>query len=525
MQFKKATKTALQLFIVTALTKLIGFAREMAFGARFGTNYKMDALQLALMFPGILFVTIMAAFSTSFIPFYTSIKANKGEKESLKFTNNVINTLMFCSVIFSILGVIFAKPLIYFYVHNISLTQKTYGENLLNYASVLLKITFFTIIFTSSSNILQGFLQANGNFVKPVMSSIPFNLCIFATIILSYFGIFKKIDIYIVAFGYVIGYFSGFIYQYFHARKLGFKFYPAFSFADENLKNVFKFAAPVFVSSAMSQLYVFVDRYLLAGLGNGRISAVYYAAKLNDVVVGAFSSTIAIIAFSTLSYYLAKKDMENFKRFFISSVNVIILLLMPLTIGGIILSKEIIRIVYERGAFNRASTMLTSLPLMFYAFGFLGLGLRDILNRTLYTLKDSKTAVKNGALAIFLNIIFDIILIKRFQHTGAAMGFAISNYIATLFLFLSLRKKLGHIGWRNIFEVFVKSLIAGAVMAIFVYIFKTQFISLNFSFKKVTLLTIVNVTMGAGIYAIIISLFKIQEVRWLIKITREKFGF
>ncbi|MEZ0535704.1 murein biosynthesis integral membrane protein MurJ [Caldicellulosiruptoraceae bacterium PP1] len=522
MQFRKATKTALQLFLVTALTKLIGFVREMALGARFGTGVKTDSLQLALMFPNVLFVTILAAFSTSFIPFYTEIKENKGEEEGLKFTNNVINTLMFFAIIVSILGTIFSKELLYFFTKNI--IAKDYSNDLIIFASTILKITFFMIIFTSSSNILQGFMQANGNFNKPVLSSIPFNLGIFLTIFLSYFSIFKRIDIYLVGFGFVFGYFLSFVYQYYNAKKLGFRFYPTFSFRDENLKKVVIFAAPVFISSAMSQLYVFVDRYLLGSLGEGRISAVNFASKFNDMIVGAFSSTIAIIAFSTLSNYLAKKDMDNFKRFFVSSVNVIILLMIPFSIGGMILNHELVRIVYERGHFTRHSTLMTAGPFFFYSFGFLGLGLRDILNRTLYSLHDSKTAVRNGVIAIILNITFDIIFINRFGHIGAAMGFSFANYIATFLLMFSLRKKLGPIGWRRIVNVFIKSVLAGIIMGIVIYIFKFNFINLDMRFSKITLITLICILLGASVYSFIIYLFRVEEARWLIKITREKFG-
>ncbi|WP_271629471.1 lipid II flippase MurJ [Caldicellulosiruptor sp. DIB 104C] len=281
MQFKKATKIALQLFAVTVFTKLIGFIREVAFGARFGTSIKADAFPLALQLPNILFASVFAAFSTSFIPFYTEIREKKGGDEGVRFTNSVINTLLLASSVVAILGFIFSKQLILLQVHASKSEQ-------IFYASRLLKITIFMILFTSSANILQGFLQANGNFIKPVLSSIPFNLAIFVAIFLSYFGYFKKIDIYIVAVGFVFGYFLSLVYQLYNAKKYGFKFYPVVGLKDRNIINMIKFSFPVFISSSMAQVYTFIDRYLLTGTSSGAVAAVAYAGKLNDMVVGVF---------------------------------------------------------------------------------------------------------------------------------------------------------------------------------------------------------------------------------------------
>lgn len=517
MQYKKATKIALQLFAVTVFTKLIGFIREVAFGARFGTSIKADAFPLALQLPNILFASIFAAFSTSFIPFYTDIREKKGKEEGIKFTNSVINTLLVASTVVAILGFIFSKQLILIQVNS----QKSLQ---IFYASRVLKITIFMIIFTSSANILQGFLQANENFNKPVLSSIPFNLAIFFAIFLSYFGYFKKIDIYIVALGFVVGYFFSLIYQLYNSKKYGFKFYPVLGFKDENIKNMIKFSFPVFISSSMAQIYTFIDRYLLTGTSNGAVAAVAYAGKLNDMVVGVFSSSISVLAFSTLSNLYAKGDKDNFRKFFVSSVNSIILLMMPFSMGGIILSKEVTRLIYQRGNFTFHSTLLTASPLMFYCLGFVGLGLRDILNRTLYVLKDSKTAVKNGVIAIVCNIILDIIFINKFKHTGAAMAFASSNYIATFLLFFALRKKLGSIGWKRILNVFLRSLTASSVMGIFIYLFKVNFLNLSMPYGIFALKMILCIILGISIYSSIIYIFKIEEATLLVRMFREKLG-
>lgn len=104
------------------------------------------------------------------------------------------------------------------------------------------------------------------------------------------------------------------------------------------------------------------------------------------------------------------------------------------------------------------------------------------------------------------------------------MAFASANYIAAVLLFISLRKKLGSIGWKRIAGVFVKALVASLAMGVFVYAFKQKFIYLTMPFKYFAIYTSASILLGMGIYAGLIYLLKVEEVGLIVKMVREKFG-
>ncbi len=90
------------------------------------------------------------------------------------------------------------------------------------------------------------------------------------------------------------------------------------------------------------------------------------------------------------------------------------LLIIPATFAAIILATPVVRILFQRGAFDERSTNLTAVALVFYSVGMVGFGLRDILSKVFYSLKDTKTPMVNGMVAVVLNIILNIYLVKSF---------------------------------------------------------------------------------------------------------------
>src|SRR5699024_6185136 len=98
--------------------------------------------------------------------------------------------------------------------------------------------------------------------------------------------------------------------------------------------------------------------------------------------------------------------------------------------------------------FGETAAMMTSSALVFYSLGLVGNGVKAMLTRVFYSLKDTKTPMINSAYALGLNFIFNLILIQFMGHNGLALSPSISALITTITLLLGLRKKIGNLGLR-----------------------------------------------------------------------------
>ena len=104
--------TALMLMVVTVLSKVLGFIREMVIASFYGTSATKEAFVIAQTIPFFIFGFITTGITTEFIPFYNNIEKKHGEKRADLFTANIGNITLFLTLILTVLGIIFAKSLV-----------------------------------------------------------------------------------------------------------------------------------------------------------------------------------------------------------------------------------------------------------------------------------------------------------------------------------------------------------------------------------------------------------------------------
>ncbi len=103
-----------------------------------------------------------------------------------------------------------------------------------------------------------------------------------------------------------------------------------------------------------------------------------------------------------------------------------------------------VKLLFGRGAFGIQAISMTTTALFYYSIGMLGFALRDILSMAFYSIQDTKTPMINSTIAIFLNIILNLILSKHMGIGGLALATSISTIFCTILLSISFKKKIGH---------------------------------------------------------------------------------
>jgi putative peptidoglycan lipid II flippase len=505
-------KSAFWLMVVTMLSKVIGFAREIVLGYFYGTSAYSDVYITAMNIPLVVFAAIGSALVTTFIPLYHEALENEGEKRALWFSNNIMCIVAILTLILAGFGYIFAQPLVKLFAMNFT------GEKL-ELTVQFVRIMMIGIVFIGFSNIMTAYLQIQGDFTIPGMIGFPNNIIIIVSIILS--AITKNINI--LAIGGLLGMVSQFVFQVPFAIKKGYKFKPVIDLKDTYLKKMLWLVLPVFIGVAVNQVNTMVDRSLASGLGDGVITALNNANRLNGFVLGLFIATLGAVIYPTLSKLSTENNKEKFAESVATSVNCVNLLVLPATVGAIVLATPVVRILFQRGAFDERSTALTATALVFYSVGMIGFGLRDILGKVFYSLKDTKTPMINGMIAVVLNIILNIALVKVMGHGGLALATSLSAIICILLLFASLKKKIGYYGQDKIKNTFFKALIASLAMGVvtyFVYNLFSGMLGLGFIQEAISLG--VSVGLGVIVYAVLVKVFKIEEIDMLIDMVKKK---
>ncbi|WP_250674290.1 murein biosynthesis integral membrane protein MurJ [Paraclostridium ghonii] len=505
-------KSAIGLMLATLIGKILGFVREMVLMYSYGTSSYSDVYITAMNIPIVVFAVIGSALATTFIPLYHESLEKRGEEGALKFTNNIIVIVTLITFILSVIGYVFTQPLVKLFAMNFT------GEKLILTVEFV-RVMIIGLVFIGISNILTSYLQIKGNFIVPGMVAVPNNVVLIVSIILSY----TLGNIYILPVGALMGMISQLIFQFPFAIKHGLKFNPCLNFKDEYFKKMVILVCPVLIGVAINQVNTMVDRSLASGLGDGIIAALNSANRLNWFVMGLFIVTLSSIIYPTLSKFSSENEFEKFKESVKVSINIVILIIVPVTVGSIIFATPIVQILFERGAFNENSTEITSAALVYYSIGMIGLGLRNVLDRIFYSLKDTKTPMINGVISMILNIILNVILVKFMGYKGLALATSLSFLICTFLLMINLGKKIGYYEQDKIALLFIKSLTASILMGITVKLIYSVLIGIVDIGILVQIISLSSlVLIGVLIYSTIIYILKVKEVNIITNIIKSK---
>ena len=390
----KIAKATIGLMIVTMISKILGFTRELVLASTYGTSIYTDAYLISSSIPTTILSIIVGGLGTTVIPLYYEIKRESGELESKKFINNVTNIVIILSIIIAIVGFIFADKIVGIFAMGFE------GERLAR-AIRFTKIFMVGVIFIGISNIMTIFLQINNEFKIPGLIGLPYNSIIILSILLSI-----KYNPNILAYGTLIAMLGQCIFQIPFALRQGYRYSLYVNIKDKNIKKILKLLVPIFIGIGVVQLNVIVDKTIASTLQEGIVSSLNYANKLNSFVMVLFIASIASVIYPTLSSlnYKDDKDKTKFNDLIVKSINSTILLIIPISVGAIVLAEPIIKILFQRGAFTYNDTMLTSVALIFYSIGMIGFALRDVLIKIFYSIQDTKTPVVNGSIAMLINI-------------------------------------------------------------------------------------------------------------------------
>ena len=105
-------KTALLVMVITILSKILGFGREIVLSYVYGASAITDAYLISQTIPYVVFSFIGAGIATGFIPLYNRIFKEQGRLEANKYTNNLSNALLLLVSIIVAFVFLFTQPIV-----------------------------------------------------------------------------------------------------------------------------------------------------------------------------------------------------------------------------------------------------------------------------------------------------------------------------------------------------------------------------------------------------------------------------
>lgn len=507
----RLAKAATVIMLMTLLNKIVGFVRDSLVAGTFGTTYQTDAYNMAMQICDVLFIMIALAITTTFIPILSEILTKNGKEEMFKFANNILNILVCIALFLVVFSYVFAPQIVGI------IAPMFRGETYI-LSIKLTRISVFSLAFLITNAAFTAILQTLDDFLGPAIVGILLNLPIIIYIVLGAKG--GVIGLTIVT---VLGMALRTLAQIPFLVKHGFKYKLVFDIKDQRVKKIMTLILPVLIGASVNQINKMINNVLGSGLPEGSIAALGFGERVSDVFYSTFAFAIVSVVFPALSKAIHEDNIEDFKVYIVTSINNILLIMVPCTIGIMVLNVPIITLLFKRGIFNDHSVIMTSQVLMLYGLGLSFYSVRDVFNRALYAMQDTKTSTTNGIISVLINIFLNLVLIKFLGLNALPLSSSIAGAFAAFLLFKSLDNKINKINKKPIFFTFIKILTSSIVMgAVINYIYNITSV-IKGGNLGVLIGVLVAFTIGVITYTLMLLILKVNEFNMIIKYFKNRF--
>ncbi|NJO71224.1 MAG: murein biosynthesis integral membrane protein MurJ, partial [Oscillatoriales cyanobacterium RM1_1_9] len=455
--------------IATLLSKVFGLVRQQAIAAAFGVGPAIDAYNYAYVIPGFLLI-LLGGINGPFHSAMVSVLARRNAREAAPLVETITTLVGGVLLLVTVSIVVFADPLIHLVAPGLSQTPE--GLEIRAIAVQQLKIMAPMALLAGLIGIGFGTLNAGDMYWLPSISPLFSSVVLVGSlgILVMYLGeqitdpAYALLGGIVLAWGTLGGAFLQWLVQIPAMGRAGLgKLRLRFNFKQPAVQEVLKVMIPATFSSGMLQINVYTDLFFASYIPQAA-AAMGYAGLLIQTPLGIISNVILVPFLPIFARLNAPEDWPELKGRIRQALLLTAITMLPLGSLMVALATPIVRVVYERYAFNLEASEFVAALLVAYGTGmFVYLG-RDVLVRVFYALGDAETPFRVSIFNIFLNALLDFLLVNAFGAPGLIWSTVGVNLFSMLILLWLLHRRLHGLPWREWSLPFL-GLVLGSVIA------------------------------------------------------------
>jgi putative peptidoglycan lipid II flippase len=471
--------------IATLLSKVAGLSRTVAIAAAFGVGPTAGAYNFAYVIPGFLLI-LLGGINGPFHSAIVSTLAKKKREEIAPIVETVTTLVVLALLALTVVLIVFAEPLMHLVAPGLYITPEV------AHAKHISEAAFQTLQDTKAIAVVQfqimapmavlagligigfGTLNAADQYWLPSISPIFSSITVLAGLGILALQLGSKITApeYAMYGGAILAWsiLAGAVLQWLVQLPVQWRsglggIRPRFDFNRPEVRGVIKVLGPATFSSGMMQINVWTDLFFASFIPNAAaaVSAMGYASLIVQTPLGVLSNMILVPLLPVFSRLADPENWDELKVRIRQGILITAVAMLPLSALLVALALPIVRLIYERAAFDSDASKITGAVLIAYSVGmFVYLG-RDVLVRVFYALGDGDTPFRISIINIFLNALFDFFLVGPFGAPGLILATVSVNIISMIMMLFVLNRRLNGLNLRSWIQPILGLAIASAV--------------------------------------------------------------
>jgi putative peptidoglycan lipid II flippase len=449
----------------TMVSRVLGMVREIVYAGFMGTSWVASAFLLAFQIPN-LFRRLLGegALTAAFIPIFKEKEKLEGDQVMWRAANAVISALVIFACIVVAAGLVAVSILLAIGGQADNGATRFTGKTLLMLQLLRLMLPYLLLVCLAA--VFMGMLNARGHFFIPSLGAATLNLVMIASVLwlAPHLGREVHEQIFALAIGVLAAGVAQAAFQLPSLRREGFRYQWVTPWNDDTVRRVVKQMLPATVGVAAFQINVVLTQGLSFWVGDYIVASFQYAVRLMELPQGVFGLSLATYLLPALSGLAAEKKYPDFRATLVQGLEYLVFINTLAAALLMALAEPIVRLIFERRAFDSYSTQQVAFALVCLAPGLVAFSAVNILARAFYALGDTQTPMKISIGCFALNLLFALLLIIPFQQGGLGLANALTSIFNATLLLYALRKKMGRLELKALSKDFL-SVCGAAVLS------------------------------------------------------------
>ncbi len=449
----RIARSAGVLALGSIVSRLLGLLREQIIAYFFGASGLVSAFGIASILPNMIYEMLIGGMlSAALVPVFSQVRERQGDDALWGLFSRVI------SLIVAILGAIVL--LLELLAPQIAwLMGGGFGPDLLAVLTYMIRLISPAVIFFGLSGVVTGLLYTLKRFTFPAFGAAVFNLgTIIAVPLLA-----GRLDAYSLTVGVVLGSILQLLIQTPGLRGVRLRF--RLDLRHPALRRIFTLYLPIAFGLLISNVQIIIDRRLASATGESSIAWMRDATILIQLPHGLVAVAISLAVLPTLSQFNALGDGEGFRRTLGLGLRMVLMLIIPATLGLLVLAEPLIALIFQRGAFTAHDTFWTAWALRGYLLGLVFASIDWPLNYAFYARQDTLTPALVGVLSVGLYLTVALLLVGPLGMLGLVLADSIKHFGHAMTMLFLTRRRIGRLTDLRLGVTALKSLLAAGVMA------------------------------------------------------------
>lgn len=431
---RKAFLIALIITVSNIIGKVLGIGKDILISYYYGASAITDSIFLAMSIPLLILGVFTSSTDSAIIPQYNRIANSKGKKIADSNFSNILNSVLLIAFVASLLMLIFPNFFIDICAPGFNDTQTKYAVEFLRFFSFF---GFMHIIycFFSTYNTIYN------RVIPRAILSFTTNLMVVIALL-----IYPDSNMRMLSLAYLLGNLLSAAIPFISALKNGYKYNTCFFRFDDELKKFVILFMPIMGVALLTNLNMFVDKFLSSNMGAGSVSYINYASRLTSIFDSMLTVGLGVIIIPILSQSRVNNDAIKFNKNATQVIKLLTIALFPIMVIFMTLSVQIIEIIYMRGEFGAEAVTIVSAVFFSYAPQILALPMQVTLAKIFHSIEDTKTPFYINVISVGVNIILSILLAIPLGLKGIAIATSFSAILADFLLIYKMKRQ---VGWDN----------------------------------------------------------------------------